>query len=159
MMSDDPDVLALVARELVSDGLDAGRMRVFSAQPEQAPELPVKLVRYRSPPANMAYGTLLGAAAGAVLGLPLMLFGGVGVASLLAIIVTVAAGGALSRLWFGHGLGGALFRLDAALRQGQLLMVIELDRARVAEVEQAITSRHSQVAVLGTDIEGTPPFP
>jgi hypothetical protein len=159
MMSDEPNVVAQVARELVSDGVDAGRMRVFSAQPERAAELPVKLVRYRSPPANMAYGTLLGAAGGAVLGLPLMLFGGVGVASLLAIIVAVAAGGALSRLWFGHGLGGALSRLDAALRQGQLLMVIELDKARVAEVEQAITSRHPQVAVLGTDVEGTPPFP
>lgn len=159
IMSNEPERIAQLARELVSESLDARQVRVFSAQPERAPDLPVKLVRYRSPSVNIAYGAVLGAAGGALIGLPLIALVGIGTAALLMIIVVGAVGGALSRSWFGHGLDGVLSRLDAAFRQGQLVMVIELDKTRVVEVERAITSRHPQVAVLGTDIEGTPPFP
>jgi hypothetical protein len=134
-------------------------MRVFSARPEQIGDLPAKPIRYRSPAANMAFGALLGAVAGVLSAALLVSIGGFGVVPSLAVLLAVAVGGGLVRLRFGHGLGGALYRLDAAFRQGQAVMVIELDEAQASAVEHGIASRHPEVAVLGTDIEGTPPFP
>jgi hypothetical protein len=75
------------------------------------------------------------------------------------IVVAAAVLGALLRLWFGHGLGGELYRLDAALSRGEAVLVLEVDNGRIGEVERGVKSRHPEVSVLGTDPEGTPPFP
>jgi hypothetical protein len=158
-MSEHPGLIGRIARELVEEGVEAGRIRLFSARPERAPALPVKVTRYRSAAANMAYGTLLGALAGAVIGLPLLLSGRLGLAPVLMIVVATGAGGALSRLWFGHGLGGELSHLDGALRQGLMVMVLDVEKARLAELEHMVSTRYPRVAVLGTGADGTPPFP
>ncbi|WP_164652394.1 hypothetical protein [Thiorhodococcus mannitoliphagus] len=48
---------------------------------------------------------------------------------------------------------------SAALRSGELLLVLELDHRDIGRVEDRIKARHPEVAVLGTDAAGTTPFP
>jgi hypothetical protein len=159
MTTSEHGLAADIARELLDEGVAAARIRVFSAHPEEAPKLPVALVRYRSPASAMLLGGGVGAALGALVGMPLLVFGGFGLAPMLVIVVAGAVGGAVLRLWFGHGLSGELYRLDAALRRGEAVVVLDVDDGRVGEVERKVKSRHPEVSVLGTDPEGTPPFP
>jgi hypothetical protein len=159
MMSQEDDLIARVAGELVGDGVAPGRIRVFTMHPARMPELPVKVLRYRSPVANLAYGGVVGALLGAAIGLALMLSGYIILATLLMIIVVIAAAGAVAGSWFGRGVSEELYRLDGVLRRGEVVMAVDVEKARLAELERAIKSSHPEVAVLGTDTEGTPPFP
>lgn len=145
--------------ELVGDRLAVtSQIRVFSMHPDSLPPVAAKTIRYRPPAANMVYGALIGLSLGLLIGLLLML-AGFGAIPVLVLMVALAVGGALSRLWFGHGLAGELYRLDDAMRHGNTVMVVDVDRNRVAEIETNVKQRHPEVAVLGTDAEGTPPFP
>jgi hypothetical protein len=102
---------------------------------------------------------VVGALIGALVGLPLLGLGGIGVAPLLVLMVTGGAGGAVFRMWIGNGASGDLFRLEDAFKRGEGVMVLEVDDGRVGELENQVKSRHPDVSVLGTDPQGTPPFP
>jgi hypothetical protein len=148
-----------LAGELLGDGVAAGRIRVVSAYPERVPRLPVKLIRYRSPASSAMVGAALGAVAGALLGMPLLAFGVFAIAPLLVIVVVAATAGAVFRLWFATSPSGEIYRLDEALRSGEDVMVLDIEEGRIGELERKVKSRHPEVAVLGTDPGGTPPFP
>ena len=152
------ELVGPLAEDLVGDDVSAARMRVFTMHPERLPRLQVKTIRYRSPAANMMFGAMLGLTAGLVIGL-LLMFAGFGITPILVLVAALGLGGALSRLWFGHGLAGELYRLDDAMRHGNAVIVVDVARERIAEVESHIKDRHPDVAVLGTAAEGTPPFP
>lgn len=152
------ELLGEVVDELLRDGLAAPRIRIFSMSPERLRGLAVKTVRYRPPGANIVFGAAIGIALGLLIGLLLML-AGFGATPVLVLVTAFGIGGALSRLWFGHGLAGELYRLDDAMRHGNAVMVLEVDRERVAPLESSLSQRHPALAVLGTDAEGTPPFP
>ena len=151
-------LLSETVDELLRDGLTTPQIRVFSTRPEQLRELAVKITRYRSPGANMVFGAAVGATAGVLAGVALML-AGFGITPVLVLVVAFAIGGALSRLWFGHGLAGELYRLDDAMRHGNAVMVLDVDPGRVAPLQNRLSQRHPELLVLGADPEGTPPFP
>jgi hypothetical protein len=148
-----------VTDALIRDGVDAPRIRVFSMCLERLPKLAVRTVRYRSPAANARFGALIGGVVGLLIGLLLMALFGLGLVVVLVLLLVLAVGGALSRLWFDHGLARELYRLDGAMRQGSQVIVLKVDKERVEEVENGIKQRHPEVAVLGEDAQGTPPFP
>lgn len=159
MSSSRQGVTGEVARELLNEGVSPGHIRIYSARPAQAGDLPVPITRYRSPGKSMAYRALAGAAVGALVGLPLLMLGGFGIAPLLVLALAGALAGGVFRQWFGNGTQPDLYRLDGALQRGETVMVLDVDKARVGELERKVKARHPEVAVLGTDPEGTPPFP
>lgn len=152
-------LVAQIAGELLGDGFPPRRIRVYSAHPQDAPELPVGLVRYRSPGGAMTVGGIGGAAVGALIGLPLLVYGGFGLAPMLVTVVAGGVAGALIRLWFANGLGGELYRLDDSLQAGQVVMAVDVEKPQIGEIERRVKNRHPEVLVHGTDPEGTPPFP
>ena len=143
------------ANELIAEGVAKRRIRVITTDPEQATGLPVKTLRYRPPVSNLLFGALMGG----LIGLPLLWFGEFGLAPMLVLVVAAGVGGGLSRLWFGHGLAGEVYSLDDALRRGDLAMVLKVDERRLGSAERTVKDRHPEVAVLGADPRGTPPFP
>jgi hypothetical protein len=151
-------LLGEVVAELRGQGLAAGQIRIFSTQPERFEGMAATTARYRPPAANAAFGAAVGALAGLGLGLLLMLFG-FGIAPVLLLIAALGIGGALSRRWFGHGLSGELYRLDSVMRAGHAVMVLDVDNGQAAELKSSLAQRHPELAVLGTDTDGTPPFP
>jgi hypothetical protein len=155
----EPRLIAMIAQELLGDGMAAERIQVFSARPEQGSKLPVQVLRYRPPASAMMVGGLVGAAVGVLVGMPLLMLGAFAIAPVLVIAVLGAVGGAVYRLWFGQSLGGELYRLNDVLRRGASVMVIEVETTRIGELEHRVKTRHPQVSVLGTDVGGTPPFP
>lgn len=150
---------AEIATELLGDGMPAERIHLYSTHPRQIPPSPVKVNRYRSPRSSVISGGAMGALLGALVGLPLLGLGALGAAPLLVLIVAGAAAGAVLRLWKGNGPGGELYRLDDALGRGETVMVLDVDDGGISAVESKVKSRHPGVAVLGTDPQGTPPFP
>ena len=159
MSTSQQGVTGEVARELLHEGLSPGHIRIYSARPAPAKDLPVPITRYRSPGRSMSYGAVAGALVGALVGLPLLMLGGFGVAPLLVLVLAGALGGGVFRQWLGDYANPDIYRLDGALRRGETVMVLDVDKARVAELEHKVKARHPEVAVLGTDPEGTPPFP
>jgi hypothetical protein len=147
-----------LVRELLDDGVAASRIRVVTMHPERLPDLPAKVVRYRSPLAATVRGAALGALGGVAAG-ALLATAGFGVAPALVLVIAFAIGGALFCLWFGHGLAGELYRLDDAIRDGEVVLVLEVEDGHSAEIGRLIKRRHPDVAVLGADAGGTPPFP
>jgi hypothetical protein len=154
----DYGLLREVVDELQSQGLTARQIRIYSTRPESLEGVAATTARYRPPAANAAFGAAVGAVAGLVLGLLLLLFG-FGTGPVLLLIAALGIGGALSRRWFGHGLSGELYRLDSVMRAGHAVMVLDVDNGRMAELKRSLAQRHPELAVLGTDAEGTPPFP
>lgn len=148
-----------VARELLGDGLSPAQIRIYSARPRTEEDAPVPVTRYHSPSSAMARGVLGGALVGALVGLPLLMLGAFGLAPLLVLMLAGALGGGLFRQWLGSGSEQEVYRLDGALRRGETVMVLEVEKARVDDLERRVKARHPEVAVLGTDPEGTPPFP
>lgn len=154
----DYGLLGEIVHELRQEGLQPGQIRVYSTRPQRIEGMPASTLRYRPPAANTLFGAAAGGLVGLALGLVLILFG-FGAGPILVLIVAFAVGGALSRRWFGHGLSGELYRLDPVLRAGHAVMVLEVDDARAAELKRSLAQGHPELAVLGTGVEGTPPFP
>jgi hypothetical protein len=152
-------VTAEIAEELLGDGVPEDRIHVYSASPERAPPMPVKVSHYRPSTREAVAGGVVGAIIGALAGIPLLWLGGLGIAPLLVLIVAGGTGGAVFRLWIGSPPGGALDRLDDALKRGETVMMLEIEDRWVGQVENRVKSRHPEVSVLGTDPQGTPPFP
>jgi hypothetical protein len=158
MMSQERSLIPQIADELISEGMDASRMHIYALEPKQLSAMPVKVSRYLTPATVMTLGAAIGILAGAVIWLLLMM-DGYNYVPMLFIAMVMGAGGAISGLWFGHGLNGDLYRLNAVLLSGEVVMVVDVERPFVGQLEQDIVRRHPEVSVLGMDTEGTPPFP
>jgi len=159
LMLEQPALVGPVTGQLLDAGVVPEKVRIFSTRPSELPEVPFASRRYRSPMANMAYGALGGALVGALVGLALLAATGLGPLALLALVLALGIGSALSRYWYGHGISGDLYGLDDALQRGATVVVVDAERHRAVEMGRAVKNRHPEVAVLGTDTEGTPPFP
>lgn len=159
LASHDASVMADVAAELIRDGVDPDRVVVYSVNPDRTLSWPVRLVRYRSPGWAEAIGAVAGAVIGVVVGLPLLLLGVLWAASAVVLVLLLALGGAVFPQWLAVGADPALRPLEVRLNQGQLVLVADLVEGRIGEMERRIKARHPDVAVLGTEAEGTPPFP
>jgi len=153
------EVMTQLAEELVDTGIVAKeRIRAYSIHPQHDVSAPVEVIRYRSPSRAVVTGGVTGAFTGALVGLPFLSLGGLGMAPLLVLMVTGGVGGAVYRLWIGNG-SRELCHFDEALKSGELVMVLEVDPQRVSIIQDKIKSTHPEVSILGADPEGTPPFP
>lgn len=107
---------------------------------------------------GVALGGLTGALAGlAAIALPagVILGGGAVLASSLA---GAGVGGLLSSM-VGAGIGNSQLRqFEAAIEQGEFLMMVDVPRQRVEEIEDIIRSHHPEVECGGTE-PTIPPFP
>lgn len=159
MTTPDHALMGQIAGELLKEGVAAGRIRVFGNEQDASDDFPVRTVRYHSPVSNMVFGSLVGGAVGLLLGLPLLMLGQFGLAPLLALVVASGVGAALLRVWFGYGPDVEMYRLEETLQRGDAVMVLDLKTARIAAVERFVKERHPQVRILGTDTQGSPPFP
>jgi len=107
----------------------------------------------------MGLGAVTGLIVATFVGVPLLALGGLGIAPMLVLMVVGGLGGAVYKLWVGNGPAGELYRLEEAFKRDETVMVIETDTDRINDLENKINSRHPDVFVLGTDPQGTPPFP
>ena len=146
-----------LVEEVLRGGLASSRLKVYSIHPERLRGLSVKPLRYRPPEADIVLGAAAGAGAGLLAGLALILIG-FGAIPMLALVIAFGVVGVLLRLWAGHGLAGELYRLDDAIRQGDVVMVLEVDDERARSIGQGLKARHPRLAVLGTHTEGAPPL-
>jgi hypothetical protein len=159
MTAPEQAVTGEIAAEFIGEGIPEDRIHIYSTRPNGDAPLPVALTRYRSPTDSILLGGGVSALIGALLGLPLLGLGGFGVAPLLVLMIAAGAAGAVLRLWIRKGPAGELYQLEDALNRGETVMVLEVDDGRVGEVERKVKIRHPEVSVLGTDPQGTPPFP
>jgi hypothetical protein len=159
MTAPEQAVTGEIAAEFIGEGIAEDQIHIYSARPKRDAALPVALTRYRSPTDSILLGGGVGALIGALLGLPLLALGGFGIAPLLVLMIAAGATGAVFRLWIRKGPVGELYQLEDALNRGETVMVVEIDDGRVGEVERKVKTRHPEVSVLGTDPQGTPPFP
>jgi len=108
-------------------------------------------------------GTGMGAATGMLAGLVGMVFppAGVTIAGglLLALTAAGAGFGALMATMVGVGIPNShLKRFEDAINDGQLLMMVDLPRARVDEIEGLVKGHHPDADIKGTD-PTVPVFP
>lgn len=155
----EPGTVNEIAEQLSREGIPTEYIHVYSADPERLFSTPVKVSRYRSPRASMAFGAVTGLIAGTLVGVPLLALGGLGIAPLLVLMVGGGVSGAIYRLWVGNGPSGELYRLDTELTRGETVIVVETDIDRAGELQNKINLNHPNVFVLGADPQGTPPFP
>lgn len=143
--------------KLLGGGVEPARICVHAAGKPRGGDLPVMLVVHRTWARALVEGGILGALFASPITAALLLIGDV----LFAVSVLV----------LGAGVGGVFAALRArianrdiapqfdALRRGDLLLVLAGDDAAIGAIQDRITARHPEVAVLGSDPAGTPPFP
>jgi hypothetical protein len=153
----EPSTVRQLVDELIGDGIERERIRVHAARNLRGLDLPVERVVYRTPTQAVIEGTLYGALFTIPVVALLFLIGAGGI-SLLAFFLGLAVGGGFGMLHARIANQEVAAQADA-LSDGELVVVLELDQATSGEVEDRIKARHPEVAVLGSDPAGTPPFP
>lgn len=148
-----------IGAELLGEGMSKECIHVYSARPAQTAPTSVDISAYSPPSGPVVVGGFIGTFIGALLGLPLLGLGILGIAPLLVIMVAGGVGGALLKLWLLNGPSGEFYHIDDALKRGETVMVLEIDKWRVSEVESKVKSRHPEVSVLDVGSRRTPPFP
>jgi len=147
------EITARFTNELIDRGVPDERIHVYSSSLQQHPDLPVEIARYRTPNEAMTCGGAIGTLLGALVGLPLLGLGALGIAPLLVVMVAFGIGGAVIRLWMDSGPAGELYRLDDALKRGETVLVLELDDRELEQVEQIGKHRHPELSMMSTDAE------
>jgi hypothetical protein len=144
---------ALVS-ELLEDGFSSARIRAYGNS--RPAHLPVTGIPWRSEPR----AALEGAALGAGVMFILVLFAGIAnAASGLLLVLLGAAGGGGWWLLHNRRRMAPVAAQSQALRDGELLLAVDVDDADVGEFERRINARHPEMLVLGADAAGSPPFP
>ncbi len=143
--------------ELLGDGIENERIRVHAARRARGLRLPVTRITYRTPPQALIDGAAIGALFASLITVLLLLIGAVELA-VLVLVLGAAVGGIFGLLQTQLANREIEPQLDA-LRRGELVLVLELDHDEIGQVEDRIKARHPEVAVLGGDPAGTPPFP
>jgi hypothetical protein len=140
--------------ELLEDGFSNAQIRAYGNS--LPAELPVTGIPWRSEPRAV----LEGAALGAGVMLVLVLFTGVvNAASGLILVLLGAAGGGAWWLLHNRRRMAPVAAQSQALRDGELLLAVDVDDAEVGQFERRINARHPEMLVLGADAAGSPPFP
>jgi hypothetical protein len=140
--------------ELLEDGIASAQIRAYGNS--RPAHLPVTGIPWRSEPR----AALEGAALGAGVMFILVLFAGIAnAASGLLLVLLGAAGGGGWWLLHNRRRMAPVAAQSQALRDGELLLAVDVDDADVGEFERRINARHPEMLVLGADAAGSPPFP
>ncbi|WP_200333301.1 hypothetical protein [Thiocystis violacea] len=143
--------------ELLGEGVEPARICVHAAGKPREADLAVTLIIHRTWARALVEGGILGALFASPITAALWLIGDVPFAVSVFVL--------------GAGVGGVFAALRArianrdiapqfnALRRGELLLVLAGDHAAIGAIQDRIKARHPEVAVLGSDPAGTPPFP
>ncbi len=108
-------------------------------------------------------GVAAGAATGMLAGLVAMVFPPAGLTIAGGALAAITLAGAGFGAWMATMVGvdlpnSRLERFQDAIKEGQLLMMVDLPRARVDEVEALVKSHHPDADIEGTD-PAIPVFP
>jgi hypothetical protein len=151
-------------QQLVREGVDVRRIHLFAVDPDKLRPLPVQVSRLRRPFSTIWPGGLAGLLAGVlVVTLIALLAGPLGWVPGIVIAVLCTVVGALGgRLFLARPMdleALAVARRQGGLKGGETVMLMDLKDAQAPEVERRLKQQHPEIAVLGTDPSGTPPFP
>jgi hypothetical protein len=150
-----------LVQELLADGLTKQDIRLFSRQPNCLADISVSVTSLSVAPGHVLLRALAGAAIVLVaLVLWAIAFGRVGSPSLLSLLLTTLAGGAV-------GAGTDLLQpfpaelrpLRGELRPDDVVLRADVPATGLGPLEEEIKARHPEIRVMGTDPGGTPPFP
>jgi hypothetical protein len=150
--------------QLLQEGVDAKRIRLFSRRPGDLAELPVRVSSLRRPSRSIARGATVGAVIGVVLVIVLASIAGsiAWVPALALVIVCALLGGAAGRALPAGGLdreAREVARRQGGLGRGETVLLMDVQDAKTPQIERNLSRKHPEIAVLGTDPAGTPPFP
>jgi hypothetical protein len=150
--------------QLLREGVDSERIQLYSANPGELEALPVRVSRLRWPRKTMWRGGIAGGLVGLGLTIVIAVFTGpIGPVPGIAIVLLCALVGAL--VWRLALDGGAdrealeVARRQGGLKRGETVLLLDVPDAQAQEIERRLKQAHPQIAVLGTDPSGTPPFP
>jgi hypothetical protein len=150
--------------ELLHDGVEAQRIHLFSPDPQGLGTLPVRVSRLRRPRQVMWRGAAMGAAAGVAIVVILAPLAGPtgGAPALVIVLLSALIGGFVARQMLAGGADRealAVIRGQGGLKSDKTVLLVDVQDDRAQEVERKLKQAHPEVAVLGTDPAGSPPFP
>lgn len=163
-----PDVAsaARVMDDLLLARIEVGHVHFMAREDIALADLPAANVLQtsdivRSAQLGLMVGGLLGAVAGLAIGFgfPIVAEG----MPQLGVFVTLAALGALFGAWASSMIGASipshrLGRFHAAIAQGHVLLMVDVPRGRVIEVEERLHARHPEAHLEGLE-PNIPAFP
>jgi hypothetical protein len=108
-------------------------------------------------------GLALGGATGVIAGIAAMTFPPAGLVLGGGAVLGIALAGAGMGAWLSGMIGAdapnsRLADFEAAIEEGELLMMVDVPKARVEEIESLIKARHPETEIEGTE-PTIPPFP
>ncbi|MCC5856608.1 MAG: ammonium transporter [Ectothiorhodospiraceae bacterium] len=158
------DLTRTLVDELLLARVEERHIHLIAKDEQQMDDLPTASVLQRTDliPA-LEKGLTIGGATGAIAGLVavtvppagLVLGGG----AVLGITLAGAGVGAWAASMIGAGAPNSqLRRFEQAIDQGQILMMVDVPKRRVEEIEELIRSHHPEVRIRGTE-PTIPAFP
>lgn len=153
-----------IANELLLQRVEWRHIHVLAGPGVHLEDLPEATLTQRSDllPA-LARGTAAGGVTGMLAGLVAMAFppAGLTIAGGAVVVMTLASAG--FGAWAATMIGVAvpstrLRRFEQAVEQGELLMMVDVPKDRVDEIEQLVKSHHAEADIEGTD-PTIPAFP
>jgi hypothetical protein len=153
-----------IVNELLLQRVEWRHIHVLANANVHLEDLPEATLTQRSDllPA-LARGTAAGGVTGMLAGLVAMAFppAGLTIAGGVVVVMTLASAG--FGAWAATMIGVAvpstrLRRFEHAVEQGELLMMVDVPKDRVDEIEQMVKSHHAEADVEGTD-PTIPAFP
>ena len=161
-----PDVLCakVIVDELLLKHVEWRHIHVIASDTTPLEDLPEATLVQRSDllPA-LARGTAAGAITGMLAGLVAMAFPPAGLAIAGGAVVSLTVAGASFGAWAATLIGvnvpnTRLRQFEEAIAGGEVLMLIDVPRSRVDEIEQVIKQRHPEADIKGAD-PTIPAFP
>ncbi|MDE2148924.1 MAG: DUF1269 domain-containing protein [Gammaproteobacteria bacterium] len=144
--------------------IESRHLHVLARQDIALGDLPEASLLERSDLKEAAgHGLAVGGAVGAIAGLAAAAFAQAGVALEGGLVAAMALGGAVFGAWVSSMIGVSvpnreLKKFEAAIQRGEMLMMIDVPKDRVEEIEYLVASHHPEVAFGGIE-PNLPAFP
>jgi hypothetical protein len=108
-------------------------------------------------------GIAIGGATGAIAGLVALAFPPAGLVLGGGAVLAIALAGAGAGAWFSSMVGASIpnsriKEFEKAVEQGEVLMLVDVPKAKVEQIEEMVKSHHPDAEVEGTE-PTIPPFP
>ncbi|MFP3566872.1 DUF1269 domain-containing protein [Paraburkholderia sp. SIMBA_030] len=153
-----------IINELLLERIEWRHIHVIARQDVPLEHLPEATLTQRSDllPA-LARGTAAGGAVGALAGLVAMAFPPAGLTIAGGALVAITLAGAGFGAWVAPMIGvdvpnTRLKRFEDAIARGEILMLVDVAKDRVDEIEQMVKLHHAEADIRGTD-PTIPAFP
>jgi hypothetical protein len=153
-----------IVNELLLQRVEWRHIHVIANEQIRLDDLPGATLAQRSDllPA-LARGTAAGCATGMLTGLVVWVFPPAGLAIAGGTVVAMTLAGAGFGAWVATMIGvdvrnTRLKRFEAAIEQGELLMMIDIPRNRVDDIAEMVKLHHAEADIRGTD-PTIPAFP